>query len=968
MRSTHLKKLLVVLGVGLSLVVIMLAVVTWGPHLARDYLASRIESALGRRVTIGAIEVSPLRGRIRVEDLVVAGDEAAGRPMLSLPEGTATVDLSEALFGRLHILDAHLSSPTVRIARLKTSVFSFQDILDHSERPTVPAKEPFYFILEKASLEGGSLSVKDQVVGRDLSFTDIRASIEAISTRPDAANQSVAGKASFSFGGGAGELALQGIPFGKQANLKARLEASKLSLATLAPYLTLPRPLSVTGGTLATDIQVQYGPQPSLAAQPAASSPTPAARAANADKEAAGYKAGAVAASAAPPTAAPGAWSLTGGSLRVSQATLAAGDEMIANLQELSAEGLRIDPGSRYAGADALQIAGSRLTVTRDEKGRLLLEEWLSAAGTEGAAGESRWQYTLGSLDVKNLEVRFIDLGVPAQSRMPAATVNLQAEDLSSDLVGVVPLKASVVLDEGSQASLEGRLRPRPLKIDARVASGRFDVTHFEPYFGPFVNLDLVSGRLLGAGNLEVETDATIGLSRLGYVGKMSAEDVKAVDQVLETDFLRWSAVEVPSVTVDWKPALPNESRVEIGDMAITDFFGRVILDKNGELNLKHVLVRSDEALAIDVPDNKAAENTRDRSQAQGEQADAAAGPDVRIGTLRITRGQLSFTDNFVNPNYTADLTRLSGSVTGVSSNRPDPAEVDIHGFVNGNAPLEIQGHVNLLAQQPVLDLMATAQGIELTHLTPYAIGWAGYAIESGTLSADVRYRIRGTELDAENHLVLHQLRLGNKVESESASNLPLKLALSLLRDGNGNVTLNLPISGSLSNPEFSLPGLASQAISGLIRKAATAPFELLASLGGLSTNTAEPEPLNVIEFEPGQAKISDRQRTRLENLAQVLRGRPEVSLEIIGYADRSADLEALRHDLNPKSITDADLLILARRRGDTVRNALVEAGVTDGRLKLRAPRFAEGPGSLPPSRAELEIQVPDQSGSQDVG
>lgn len=313
--------------------------------------------------------------------------------------------------------------------------------------------------------------------------------------------------------------------------------------------------------------------------------------------------------------------------------------------------------------------------------------------------------------------------------------------------------------------------------------------------------------------------------------------------------------------------------------------------------------------------------------------------PSVRIGTLRVASGHVNFTDNFVEPNYTADLTALSGTVTGISTSDAKPAQVAISGSVNRDGPLEIQGSVGLLAEPRSLDLRATARDIELTKLTPYAVRWAGYTIESGTLSAVVHYEIEGGRLEAENRFVLQKLELGERVPSADAPDLPLELALSLLRDRDGTVTLNLPINGSLADPQFSVAGLIGQALAALVRRIATAPFALLASLAGpggdedasreaagradaaigaghagSSGNPGKADSavdrrqadatagarkaevdLSLIRFPPGSADIGNGQRRTLQRLAQGLARRPGLQLDIAGYADRASDRQALQ-------------------------------------------------------------------------
>jgi hypothetical protein len=274
--------------------------------------------------------------------------------------------------------------------------------------------------------------------------------------------------------------------------------------------------------------------------------------------------------------------------------------------------------------------------------------------------------------------------------------------------------------------------------------------------------------------------------------------------------------------------------------------------------------------------------------------AAASQTPRVSIGTLRVASGNVVFTDLFIRPNYTANLTQLTGSIDALASDQRDPANVLITGRVDDDTPLEITGKVNPLAPRTFVDLRAVARGFDLPKISAYSGRWAGYAIEKGKLSANVRYKVEGDKLDAENKLTINQLTFGEKVDSRDALKLPVQLAVSLLKDANGNIDLDLPVSGTLSDPQFSVGGLIWRAIGNLLVKVVTSPFRFLASLGKDSGAGAD---LSQIEFSAGDARIDDEDRKRLDGLASGLAARPALTLDIVGYADPRTDGEALQRE-----------------------------------------------------------------------
>ena len=258
----------------------------------------------------------------------------------------------------------------------------------------------------------------------------------------------------------------------------------------------------------------------------------------------------------------------------------------------------------------------------------------------------------------------------------------------------------------------------------------------------------------------------------------------------------------------------------------------------------------------------------------------------MRLGRIALEDGSVYFSDNFIKPNYSASLTELAGSVSTIT---PDtPGDVQLRGKVENTGSLEIVGSVNPLAPTLFLDLKASARDIDLPPTTPYSVKYLGYGIEKGKLSATVHYRLADRRLQAENNVVLDQLTFGEKIDSPTATKLPVLFAVSLLKDRNGVIDVDMPIGGSLDDPEFSIGGLVVRMIFNLIGKVVTAPFTLLAKLGGSSAD------LSQIAFTAGSARLDAGATERLQTLAKALADRPALRVDLAGRADPEGDRAAL--------------------------------------------------------------------------
>jgi hypothetical protein len=262
---------------------------------------------------------------------------------------------------------------------------------------------------------------------------------------------------------------------------------------------------------------------------------------------------------------------------------------------------------------------------------------------------------------------------------------------------------------------------------------------------------------------------------------------------------------------------------------------------------------------------------------------------DLDLGGLKLVNGQVDFTDRFIRPNYSAALSQLNGQIGAFRSGSPGLSTLRLEGRVAGTGQLAIQGALNPTGQPLELDVQARASDIELAPLSPYAGKYAGYAIERGKLSVDVGYRIQPDgKLEASNRLVLNQLTFGQRVESPDALGLPVTLAVALLKDRNGVIDLNLPIGGSLNDPQFSIGALVWQVLRNLLVKAVTAPFSLL--FGG-----GDGQQASQVNFEPGSSRWAADVEATLDKLAQVLKDKPGLQLTVTGQADAVAEREALQ-------------------------------------------------------------------------
>ncbi|MDO5692836.1 MAG: DUF748 domain-containing protein [Pseudomonadota bacterium] len=381
----------------------------------------------------------------------------------------------------------------------------------------------------------------------------------------------------------------------------------------------------------------------------------------------------------------------------------------------------------------------------------------------------------------------------------------------------------------------------------------------------------------------------------------------------LGEELLSWKQLKLDGLDVQLEPGQPP--RVEVKDTLLSDFYARLIIHANGRINLQDVVKSNDGAApaapaqaasapavasvpAAPVPEAAVGAASAPASAAaqKVEQVDPMA-PVVRFGPIRLASGRVLFSDRFIRPNYSADLTELNGGLSAFSSvapsGAPQMADLNLTGRAEGTAALKVGGKLNPLAKPLALDIQAKVTDLELPPLSPYSVKYAGHGIERGKLSMDVAYKVEPDgRLTATNKLVLNQLEFGEPVPGAPAS-LPVKLATALLADSQGVIDLDLPISGSLNDPQFSIGPIIFKAIVGLIGRAITAPFTLLArALGG--SGGAD---MSNVAFAPGSARLQPQAREQLDKIAKALVDRPQLKLTVVGTASLADEREGYRRE-----------------------------------------------------------------------
>ncbi|VXC98866.1 conserved hypothetical protein [Pseudomonas sp. 8Z] len=567
-----------------------------------------------------------------------------------------------------------------------------------------------------------------------------------------------------------------------------------------------------------------------------------------------------------------------------------------------------------------------------------VLSQGIEAWATREADGQLDWQKLFAKpSDTKNdtpaanqetskpwqVRVQGVHLGGRAHlvDRVPQQDVALELGPLTLDIndfdsQGDKPFTLKLDTGIGKQGKLRasGQVQLKPTSAQLKVSSEDIDLRVAQAYLSPFIRLELRSG-LLGS-DLDVRLDGTEPLA-LRVSGNARVDQLHTLDTLRERDFVRWKQVRVNGLDYQHGEHL-NIERIELEQP-----YARFMINEDRTTNVSELI----------VPQPPSAEKSSGKPLA------------VRIGGVQVNQGSANFADLSLTPNFATAIQQLNGQIGTLDNQSPQAASVDITGKVDRYAPVSIKGKLTPFDPLNSLDIATRFRNVELTTITPYSGKFAGYRIRKGRLNLDLHYRIERGLLNAENKVLVENLQLGEKVDSPDAVDLPIRLAVALLKDTQGRIAIELPVKGDLNNPQFSVMPIVWQTLRNLVLRTAQAPFKFVA---GLVTGGSE-EDLSSVPFDAGSDTLSDDARQNLDTLAKALQERPTLRLEVEGQSAQGTDGPLLAEQRLQREFREAWYKVLQRRGdkvpaspdelsvGESEQAALLE-GIYRTRLKQQPP------------------------------
>lgn len=888
------------------------------PPIIRSVAANQLTKQLGRKVSIQKVKLNPFTLAATVDGLLIKDKD--GQPFVSWDEVYVNFQLS-SFFGHPWVFkEISTTKPFVRVQMNPDGTFNFSDIIAKfstnapDTAPKSPA-QPLVLHIGQLHIGGASASISDLTMRRpftrvigplDLTLNDFR-------TDPDNKNP-------YSFAGttDAGEVfAWSGFFSLDPLRSQGELSLDRISLNKYAPLYQDFVKFEIRGGSIGAHAEYRFEFSPTNHAF---------------------------------------AVTNTAFALRDFKLGEPGDSNNIVDLALTGMNGVSVDLEARQAEIGSVYAKGASLFLKRDRDQAFNVVEAAKPADTTANApggilfllrsvtnavamlleSTNQWRGTIHDVDVTNCVLHLDDNANSRPAKLDLTGIALTVKNISN--IPNTNLTAALSLDWNTNGTINAGVAASfwPPTADIALALTNLDLGTLDPYLEPKLNLLILDSKLGLTGAIHLRTP-TNELPEVTFSGDARLDDLHTVDGAMGEDLLKWDSLRFNGIDANLNPQV-----VSIKEIVVDNPYARVVIETNRTINLLTALHPAEANAAPVMGTNAVVVATKMAALATNE-LDLATAPKISIGSIVVSNATARFTDLSVTPNVNLTIEQAGGTIAGISSEELQHADIHLHALVDNVGPVDITGHINPFSGTLTNEIKVSVKDVDLTPASPYAGKFAGYRIARGKLNLDLEYEIVGKKLESKNVITLDQFTFGQKVNSPDATHLPVRLAVAIMKDRDGKIVLDVPVEGSLGDPQFRIGKVVTRAIVNILEKAATSPFSLLGAVFG-----GGGEELSYEDFAPGSAALTPESTNKLDTLVKGLYARPGLNLEISGSVDPATDRDGLQRIALDKEIrtrqwqslgqserartTPDQIVLTARQRTDWVKKLFSKAEA-DGKI-----------------------------------
>jgi hypothetical protein len=848
------------------------------PAIIRAVAVKQLSKQLDREVSIQKVKLNPFALSTTIRGLLIKDQD--GEPFVSWDEVYVNFQLSSILGHPWVLKEISVTGPFARVQMNQDGTFNFSDLIAKFSTTNAPAAPP------KAPAKPVALRIgRLQITNATASVTDlthrtpfkrlvgpINFMLENFRTDPENKNPHA-----FSGTTDAGEkIAWSGFFYLDPLRSQGELTLDNLTLTKYAPLYQDRLPFEIRDGVVG--VHVEYRLKLSATNRVMAVTNTAFA-------------------------------------LRNFQLAEPGSDSNIVELANLAVTGVNVDAVARQAEIGLVSADGGKffLLRKRNESTNVVMPPQPAEAATNAPGGipallrsvtnavalllhtTNLCIATVHDVEFTNCAFHLEDLTASRPARLDLDDIALSVKNISNLPETNLTVGLSLRWNTNGTIKTDVAVTFSPLTADIQLALDRLDLGTLDPYLESKFNLFIPDSQLGLHGQIQLRTPDG-QLPEVSFRGDTWLDGFRAADGVLGEDLLKWGSVRVSGIDANLNPL-----GVAIKQITLDNVTARLVIETNHTINLLAALSPAGASATVDTNAPAITNATVAAANSAGSATNATAPPalpPISIGSIVISNAAASFTDRSVTPNVNVAVLEAGGTIAGLSSSQLQHADIDLSAKVDGVGPVAIVGTINPFSGTETNNLKITAKDVDLTPTSPYSGKFAGYRIVQGKLNLDLAYDLIGRKLKSKNVITLDRFTFGEKVDSPDATHLPVRLAIAILKDRSGQILLDVPIEGSLDDPQFRIGKVVMHTILNILTKVATSPFSLLGAAFGVGG-----EELSYQDFSPGSAVLSPDNEKKLDSLVKGLYERPGLQLEIAGSIDPEADRDGLRRASLDKQI-----------------------------------------------------------------
>ena len=855
------------------------------PYYIKGMATEQLSRQLGRSVVINSVRFNPYSLAVTISGFEIK--EADGRAtFVSFRRLYVNLQAVSVFKGGPVVREIKLEKPHVHLVRTDANTYNFSAVLDRFlEKREVRVQEragkPVLFSFSNIQIIDGDIEFDDRPVSKRHEITQINLTIPFISDLPSYVDSFVQPSLDATINGTPVHVRGATQVFSDSHETSLDISLKDIDIPTYAAYVPMKLNVKVASGRLDMAMKVTYrqftNRQPMLA--------------------------------------------ITGESrIRDFRISTTKAQEDILKVSRLSIRDISMDMETRKIEISAIATERGWIAISRSPDGRMSYESFIAAppaasppARTSSSSdrtgrvtpAEAPWIISLKSIVVDAYTVQATDRSLAKPFSVTLDEISCKAQNISTEKDAKGTIALSLRIDRTGSGVVDGTFTLSPLATDLAVRLSRVRLKLMQPFLAGHAQVLLAAGTLNAKGALKARETGKEGLNAV-MRGRLWIDKLSLLDSVDAEDLLKWDSLSLEGIEARYAPL-----SLHIREIVLSKFYSRIIINADRTVNLLEAFSAAEPAGETAPPLQEPPLTKATTSETQQEQ-EPAQQRTIGIDKISLQGGTINFTDNSMKMRFSSNLFDIKGRISGLSSDENTLGEVELSGAYDRYAPLQITGKINPLRNDLYVALTVDFRDMDLTSISPYAGRYAGYAVEKGKLSFQLHYLIQKNKLDAQHNVLIDQFTFGDPVESPDATKLPVRLAVALLKDRNGEIHLDLPVSGELNDPQFRVGRVVLKIIVNLLEKAATSPFALLGAVFGGG------EQIGYAEFDYGSAALTDAVKKKLDILEKALSERPSLRMDIIGHADPEQDREGLKQSRMQQKIRAQKIRELAGKKDET--------------------------------------------------